>query len=101
MNSRVAPCFCSTFQTILAEPVRDAARKADRLYRPGLGVEHVPLVPEHPSERRKLAVDHAPLEVVPRPEVLLAVFALDSSGRLQRAFPYVPLNGLAGAAGLG
>ncbi len=43
----------------------------------GSRVQEVPFGTEHPSQRRELAVEHAPIEVAVRAEVFVAVFALD------------------------
>jgi hypothetical protein len=53
----------------------------------GSGIEHVPFVSQHPAQRRKLAVDHAPLEVIPRAVVIFAELAFCPFCRLERTLP--------------
>src|SRR5215470_1461638 len=60
----------------------------------GLG-QHIPFVAQRPSERRQLSVDHAPFELVPRPEILQAVSVLDLSRGAQRSLPGLPSYGSA------
>jgi hypothetical protein len=50
-------------------------------------IEHVPLVPQNPAQCRKLAVQHPPLETVPRTQVFQADFVFVSLCRRQRAGP--------------
>ena len=56
-------------------------------------IQHVPLIAENPAQRRKLAVNHPPLEIVPRAQILQAVLPFDLRGGLESAFPNIALYG--------
>src|SRR5712671_8093385 len=58
-----------------------------------LCIQHIPFIAEHPTKRRKLAVNHSPFEIVPWPQVFDPVFPLDLLGRFESAFPDIALNG--------
>lgn len=44
-----------------------------------LRVKHIPIIAQDPTKCRELAIDHAPLEIIPWAEVLLAVATLNIS----------------------
>jgi hypothetical protein len=52
-----------------------------------LRVEHVPFISKNPAQGRKLAVEYAPLEVIPRSEIFQADFILGSFCRRKRGCP--------------
>src|SRR5437016_1684588 len=53
-----------------------------------LCVQHVPIVAHDPTQGGQLPVDHAPLEVVPRTQVLQADLVLRPFGGCQSPLPY-------------
>lgn len=52
------------------------------------GIEHVPIVAKYPPQRRELAVEHPPLEVIPGTEILDADLVFGSLRGSKRAFPH-------------
>jgi hypothetical protein len=45
-----------------------------------LGVQHVPFISEHPAQRGELAIDQAPLEIIPGAEIFQTVFQARAGG---------------------
>ena len=57
-----------------------------------LRIKHIPLIAQDPPKCREFAIDHAPLEIIPWAEVLLAVATLNISCGLYSAFQDITLN---------
>src|SRR5688572_1440806 len=65
-----------------------------------LDIDRIPLLTQHPAERRELAVDPPPLELVPRTELLVSATQLDFGRFTDEVFPLPDPDGLVGTGKL-
>src|SRR5205823_6515697 len=56
------------------------------------GIQHVPLSGEYPAQRGELAVNHSPIEIVPRTQILQAIFLFDFRCGFECHLPDIALN---------